>query len=278
MTTHMRGASAESLASARERIEPLVSGAGSTADASAVGEELFAVSRLLDGSASLRRAVTDPNADGESKAALVQRLLEGKVSGATVDVVAGLARSRWSSGRDLVDACEELGVQATLAGAEQVNALERVEDELFRFGRVVAGQPELRAALSDRTAPAGARTGLVERLLDGRAAPATVALARHAAGQPGGRRTEQVLEELGAAVAQRRDRAVARVTSAIPLTLEQRDRLTAALGRVYGRTMHLDVDVVPSLVGGLRVQVGDEVIDASVVARLARADRLLSGS
>jgi F-type H+-transporting ATPase subunit delta len=118
MTSHMRGASAEALAAARERIEPLLSGAGSSADAALVGEELFAVSRLLEGSASLRRAATDPNADGESKAALVQQLLGGKVSGPTVDVVAGLARSRWSSGGDLVDACEELGVQATLAGAE----------------------------------------------------------------------------------------------------------------------------------------------------------------
>jgi F-type H+-transporting ATPase subunit delta len=278
MTSHMRGASAEALAAARERIEPLLSGAGSSADAALVGEELFAVSRLLEGSASLRRAATDPNADGESKAALVQQLLGGKVSGPTVDVVAGLARSRWSSGGDLVDACEELGVQATLAGAEQLGALERVEDELFRFGRVVVGQRELRAALTDRTVPTASRTALVGDLLDGKAAPATVALARHAASQPRGRRFEQVVEEIGEAVARRRDRAVARVTSAIPLTEQQRERLTAALGRVYGRTMHLDVDVVPSLVGGLRVQVGDEVIDASVVARLARADRLLSGS
>lgn len=286
MTDRMRGASAESLAQAQDRIEPLLAeprllarlvGAGRP-DAATVGEELFAVTRLLDGSAALRRALTDPNADGESKADLVGRLLDGKVSGATVDVVSGLARSRWSSSRDLADACEVLGIQAVLAGAEREQQLEQVEDELFRFGRIAAGDRDLRAALTDRTAPNDSRTALIDRLLEGKATPATLVLVRQVVGSPRGRRLEQALDETGEAIAARRDRSVARVTSAIPLTEQQRERLGAALGRVYGRTMHLDVDVDPSLVGGLRVQVGDEVIDASVVARLARADRQLSGS
>jgi F-type H+-transporting ATPase subunit delta len=286
MTDRMRGASAESLAQARERIEPLLARepgllsrlvGAETPDASTVGEELFAVTRLLDSSAALRRALTDPNSDGESKAGLVGRLLDGKVSGATVDVVSGLARSRWSSSRDLADACEELGVQATLAGAERDGVLEQVEDELFRFGRIVAGDRELRAALTDRTAPQESRTGLITRLLEGRATPATLVLAREVVGSPRGRRLEQALDDTGQAIAARRDRSVARVVSALPLTEDQRTRLSEALGRVYGRSMHLDVDVDPSLVGGLRIQVGDEVIDASVVARLARAERQLAG-
>ena len=155
--------------------------------------------------------------------------------------------------------------------------MKQVENELFRFGRVVDGDRELRAALTLRGAPADSRAGLVERLLEGKAHPATLTLARQIVGQPRGRRLEQALEETGEAIARRRDRGVARVTSAVVLTPEQSSRLAAALGRVYGRTMHLDVDVQPSLVGGLRVQVGDEVIDASVVARLARAHRQLAG-
>lgn len=277
MTAHMRGASVGALAEARERIEAALPG-GSGADAGTVGEELFAVARLLDSSAALRRAVTDPNAQGDSKAGLVGRLLDGKVSAVTSEVVQGLARSRWSAARDLSDAVEELGVQATLASADRDGALEQVENELFRFGRVVDGDRELRAALTDRGAPADSRTGLVDALLQGKAHPATVALARQVVGQPRGRRLEQALEETGEAIARRRDRSVARVTSAVALSEEQSTRLAAALGRVYGRTMHLDVDVQPSLVGGLRVQVGDEVIDASVVARLARANRQLAGS
>lgn len=273
MTAHLRGASVGSFAEASERIEGLLTGG----DAATVGEELFAVSRLLDSSVSLRRAVTDPNAEGDSKAGLVGRLLDGKVSTVTVDVVSGLARSRWSASRDLGDVVEELGVQATLASAEQGGALEQVENELFRFGRAVDGDRELRAALTNRSAPADSRTALVERLLQDKANPATLTLVRQVVGQPRGRRLEQALEELGESIARLRDLGVARVTSAVPLTEEQSTRLSAALARVYGRTMHLDVDVLPSLVGGLRVEVGDEVIDASVVARLARAHRQLAG-
>ncbi len=277
MSAHLRGASVGSFAEASERIEPLLTGGASGADAAAVGEELFAVSRLLDSSVSLRRAVTDPNAEGDSKAGLVGRLLDGKISATSVDVVSGLARSRWSASRDLGDVVEELGVQATLASADQGGALEQVENELFRFGRAVDGDRELRAALTDRSAPADSRTALVERLLQDKAHPATLTLARQVVGQPRGRRLEQALEELGESIARRRDLGVARVVSAVPLSEEQRTRLASALGRVYGRTMHLDIDVKPSLVGGLRIQVGDEVIDASVVARLARAHRQLAG-
>ncbi len=170
MTAHMRGASVGALAEARERIEAALPG-GSGADAGTVGEELFAVVRLLDSSAALRRAVTDPNAQGDSKAGLVGRLLDGKVSAVTVEVVQGLSRSRWSAARDLTDAVEELGVQATLASADRDGALERVENELFRFGRAVDGDRELRAALTDRGAPTDSRTGLVERPARGQGAP-----------------------------------------------------------------------------------------------------------
>lgn len=276
MSVHVRGASVGALAEAHERLEPLLSSGGGV-DAGTVSEELFAVARLLDSSAALRRAVTDPNAQADNKAGLVGGLLDAKVGATTVEVVQALARSRWSAARDLADAVEDLGVEATLASAEQDGALERVENELFRFGRAVDGDRELRAALTNRTAPVGSRTALIERLLEGKAHPATITLARQVVGQPRGRRLEQALEETGETIARRRDRGVARVTSAVALTEEQSTRLAAALGRVYGRTMHLDVDVQPSLVGGLRIQVGDEVIDASVVARLARANRQLAG-
>lgn len=269
----MRGASAGSLAAATERIQPLLGHPLS----GAVGEELFAVARLLDGSAALRRALTDPNAEGKSKAGLSNSLLAGKVSGTTVDLLGGMVRSRWSGARELADACEVLGVQAVLGAAEQDGALENLEDELFRFGRIVAGDPQLRAALTNRSAPAQAKSELVQTLLEGRASAQTLSLARQAAAYPRGRRLEQVLEEMGRAVAERRDRAVATVTTAIPLTQEQRSRLAAALHRVYGRTMHLNVDLDPSVIGGLRIQVADEVIDASVVSRLAIAGRLLAG-
>ncbi len=270
----MRGSSRASLAEAAERVEPLLA---SEDDVAALGEQLFGVAGLLDSSAGLRRALTDPSRDGQEKADLVTRLLSGQVGDAAQDVVAGLARSRWAAGRDLADACELLGTTAVLAAAQQAGRLETVEEELFRFGRAVAGDADLMRALTDRGASVQRRTQLVEALLAERAAPETLTLARQAVAHPRGRTLQDALAEFGEVAAQRRERLVALVTAAAPLREEQRERLAAALGRIYGRTLHLNVDVDPEVVGGIRVQVGDEVIDGTVVGRLETARQGLGG-
>ncbi len=269
----MRGSSRVALAAATDRVEPLLG----TPESTALGEELFAVARLLDSSAGLRRALSDPSAEPSAKAELVGRLLNGKVSGTAVDVVSGMARDRWSSSTDLVDAVEHLGVLAVVASAEAEGRLDDVEDELFRFGRIVEADAALRRSLDDRSLPAEGKATLVERLLEGKVAPQTLVLARQAAAFPRGLGMQHVLEENGKVAAARRERLVAVVHSAVPLTEEQRQRLTSALTRVYGRAIHLDVDVDPDVVGGLRVVVGDEVIDATVLSRLDEARRRLAG-
>jgi F-type H+-transporting ATPase subunit delta len=269
----MRGSSRTSLAAATDRVEPLLG----TPEAAGLGEELFAVARLFDSSARLRRAVTDPSRDAGAKADLVGRLLTGKVSGTAVDVVSGMARDRWSAGRDIADACERLGALAVVASAQSDGNLDALEDELFRFGRIVDGDPALRRAMDDRALPAEGKAQLVERLLAGKVTPQTLVLARQATAYPRGRRMEAVLAEFGEVAAARRHRLVATVQSAVPLTESQRQRLSSALTRIYGQTMHLDVEVDPEVMGGLRIQVGDEVIDASVVTRLDEARRRLAG-
>ena len=120
------------------------------------------------------------------------------------------------------------------------------------------------------------RAELIHRLLDGRAAPETVRLAVQAAARPRGLRTEQVLEQLVQAAADRRQQVVAQVVAATPLTTQQRDRLEAALRRRYGR-VRLNIDVDPAVLGGLRVQVGSELVDGTVAARLEDARRRLAG-
>lgn len=269
----MQGISRASLAAARDRVEPLLD----AADSAQLGEELFAVAAVLDSSAGLRRAMTDPSRDGDAKASLVGRLLDGKVGADCVDLVSGMVRDRWSRARDLADACEELGALAVLGSAEAAGDLDAVEDELFRYGRVIEGNRELRSALGDRSRSSAHKAALVEDLLAGKVRPQTLVLARQASASPRGRRVGDVLESFGEAAASRRERLVARVTAAAPLTSSQRDRLAQVLTRVYERTMHLDVDVDPELIGGLRVQVADEVIDASVLSRLDEARRRLAG-
>jgi len=269
----MRGTSRASLAAAADRVEPLLG----SPDAQSLGSELFSVAQLLDSSAALRRALTDPNRPGQDKADLVGRLLSGKVSGVTLDVVQGLVRDRWSETRDLADACEHLAVVAVVADAERSGRLESVEDELFRFGRLAAGTPDLVRALDDRDASVERKRALVRRLLEGKVTPQTLLLAEQAATAPRGRRFETAIEEFTKIAADRKERLIATVTSAVPLTEAHRQRLTAALTRIYGRAIHVDVQVDPEVVGGLNVQVGDEVIDATVLSRLEDARRRLAG-
>ncbi|MFD5543117.1 F0F1 ATP synthase subunit delta, partial [Streptomyces sp. NPDC127079] len=238
--------------------------------------ELGAVTALLDRAAGLRRVLTAPAQSGEAKAELVRRLVGGQVSEATVDVVAGLVRSRWSQPRDLVDALEELASIADLTAAQKSNTLDDVEDELFRFGRIVSSSTELRAALTDRKATAAAKVELLHRLLGGRAKPITERLVTRLVTAPRGRSLEAGLEALSKLAAERRSRVVAVVTSAVPLSEPQKQRLGAALAKLYGRTMHLNLDVDPAVVGGIRVQVGDEVINGSIADRLEDAARRMA--
>ncbi|KAF0648443.1 MULTISPECIES: F0F1 ATP synthase subunit delta [Streptomyces] len=270
----MNGASREALAAARERLDALTD--NTSVDAGRLAEELAAVTALLDREVSLRRVLTDPAQAGEAKADLAARLLSGQVGGETVDLVSGMVRSRWSASRDLVDALEELADTADLTAAQRAGVLDDVEDELFRFGRIAASSPELRAALSDRAATATAKGELLRRLLGGRAHAVTERLIIRLVTRPRGRSLEGGLESLSKLAAARRDRMVAVVTSAVPLTDQQKRRLGAALARMYGREMHLNLDVDPTVLGGISVRIGDEVVDGTIATRLDEASRRLA--
>jgi F-type H+-transporting ATPase subunit delta len=271
----MNGASREALAAARERLDALTD--STSVDATSLADELAAVTALLDREVSLRRVLTDPAQAGEAKAELSGRILGGQVSGTTADLVAGLVRSRWSQSRDLVDALEELANLADLTAAQGAGTLDDVEDELFRFGRIVSSTTELRSALTDRAASTSAKGELLRSLLGGRAKATTERLVTRLVTAPRGRSLEAGLESLSKLAAERRDRMVAVVTSAVPLSATQKQRLGAALAKLYGRQMHLNLDVDPEVLGGIRVQVGDEVINGSIADRIEDAGRRVAG-
>jgi F-type H+-transporting ATPase subunit delta len=271
----VRGVSRQSLVAGQEHLEALLAAPGT--DPAGLGEELLGATDLLASSASLRRALTDPSRDGAAKAGLVSGLLGSRLGAATVEFLAGLARARWSRPADLTDAVEGYAVSSVLAGAERAGRLDAVEDELFRFARIVAGDNALRDAFSARSSGSERKAELVRGLLAGKAAPETVRLAVQAATNPRGQRTESVLEGFVEAAALRHRQLVAEVTAAIPLDQARRDRLAAGLRRLYGREVRLNVEVDPSVVGGLRVQVGGELIDGTVSARLDEARRRIAG-
>jgi F-type H+-transporting ATPase subunit delta len=246
-------------------------------DRAALGDELLAFTGIIDGSATLRRALADPSRDASQKQALAESLLTGKVSPEAVVIVKNLVGQRWSTERDLSDTLEDLGVEAILAGAETSGRIDRVEDELFRFERTVAGNPQLRDALTNRVPPGTAKAELVSSLLEGKAAAESVRLARQAVLAPRGRRLDRTLEHYLALAAKRREQLTAVVTVASDLNAQQSERLAAALERIYGKPVLLQVVLDPHVLGGIRVQVGDEVVDGTVLRRLDEARRRLTG-
>ena len=269
----MRGASRASLAQARERLASTVSEAG---EADVLSEELFGVVGLLGSQPVLRRALTDTTKRPADRAGLVRALLEGKVSRATLHIVAGLAAARWSVPRDLTDGAEELAVLAAAAAADEAGHLDDVEDDLFRFSRVVSGSPGLRAALTNRQAPASAKRQLVGTLLDGKVTPPSLRLITAAVVHPRGRSLDMCLADYARLVAEWRERLIAVVRVAVPLGADERERLAAALAAAFGHGVHLDILIDPTVLGGISVRIGDEFIDGSVASRLAALRRQLA--
>jgi F-type H+-transporting ATPase subunit delta len=191
----MRGASRVAFADARDRLTEVVADADVAAT---VGDELFAVVRLLDREPGLRRALADYTRPAEARTGLARDLLSDRVSAATLEVVSGLAGARWSVPRDLADAAEELAVLATAAAAGGAGNLDDVEDELFRFGRIASGEPELLAALSDQRMPDDTKRALLGQLLTGKVAAASLRLITQAVINPRGRNLEANLADYSA--------------------------------------------------------------------------------
>jgi F-type H+-transporting ATPase subunit delta len=265
------------LEKAKDRLTGQPARAATGPEMLALADELFAVARVLDANLTLRRAMADPAGKPDDRAGLVRRLFGSQLSSTALDLVETIARQRWSRPIDLVDAAITVATEASLDAADARGELDGVEDELFRFGRIVAGDRELGRILSDRKAAAEGKSALLDRLLSGRVSPVTEQLLRNVLTGPHVGHAENAIERLSEVASRRRGQSLARVTTAVPLTAAQESRLTEVLGRLYGRTVGLQVTVDPTLLGGLVVQVGDEVIDGSIAHRLDVAGRKLIG-
>lgn len=271
----MQATSRESYAAAAERLSAYAQGA-EPATTAQVADEILAVAGLLQREPRLRRSLADASRTGEERAQLLRALLSGKVSENALDLLTALVSGRWSSAGDLLDATERLGVDALLASAERAGELGEVEDELFRFGQVVDGDPSLAATLADATADVARRASLVHELLDGKARPVTVRLAEVALVGLGGRGFQASLTRLVELAAQRRDRAVAYVTAAVLPTDAEEQHLATRLGEMYGREVSLKITVDPHIIGGMSVRVGSDLYDGTISRRLAEAHNALA--
>ncbi|HYH35212.1 MAG TPA: F0F1 ATP synthase subunit delta [Nocardioides sp.] len=266
--------SRDALAATRSRLAE-TTGDAAAGDLDTVADQLDAVADLLTREPVLRRTLADSSRSTEDREGLASRLFDQQVTSVTADVVRRAVSSSWSRPDDLVTGLRTVAREALLIAAERDGRLDAVEDELFRLGRIVGAEPDLERLLADPTADADGKQQVLDRLLADRTENVTRKLAAQLVAHPVGRGVAQGLERLAELAAERRERSVATVRSATALSSEQQDRLTGALARIYRRdiTLHLEID--PALVGGLVIQVGDEVIDGSVAGRLDELGRRL---
>lgn len=269
----MQGSSGGSLARLTAELGTAIEGG---ADGAAVGDSLFAAADVLRAQPALRRAATDPSTAAEAKSALAKGVFASHLDAAATDLVATASTLRWARSGDLAAALEHLGAVALVKAADARGEGDRLEDELFQFGRAVTDNPPLRDALSDPARSVADKQALVRTLLEGRASQGSVRLAERSV--TGVHLTvTRSLGEYAKVAAETRNRLVALVRSAHPLTADEQGRLATVLGSQFDRPVHLNVVVDPTLVGGVSVEIGDEVIDGTISSRLDDARRRLAG-
>lgn len=256
---------------ANQQVQQAIAGLRSAA----VGQELFTVANFFEAEHSLRRNLSDSGLSAQARQALVAELLASKVSADALQVVKTIVSARWSSDSDLVNAIESAGALVLLAEAEQAGHQSRVEDEIFYFARLVDSEADLQMALSNPSISSQGKAKLVADLLSGRAHADTATLVGQYVSHPRGRRIGKALDDLSALAAARQNRLVATVTSANALSADHKARITAALGRIYGQDILIDTIVDASVVGGVSVQIGDDVIDGTISTRIQQAQRQL---
>lgn len=270
----MRASSSVALGDAQGRWDPVVREADDALDLARV---VFDVADLFATNPAVRRAVTDPSRTGEDRAQLVTTIIGDQVDGRVTDLVAGLARERWSEDEDIVEALEILGQDTLLAHAEREDRLGALGEELLSIRGAVNGTPELDGVLADEGRPVDARRELLEQIVGSKVSATALLFARRGVGSRHERSVLRALSTAAERVARRRDRTVARVIAAVPLTEEQRSRLVAALATEHGTEIALHVDVDPAIMGGLRVEVGDTIMDGTIRTRLDEANRRITG-
>ncbi|BBY52904.1 F0F1 ATP synthase subunit B/delta [Mycobacterium koreense] len=244
---------------------------------STLADELVAVVKLLQDEALVTRHLTTPSEDGAPRVRLAQRLLADKVGTAALTLITAAVSERWSETADLAKALEYLARQSLLVRAERSGQIDEVEDQLFVFSRILDAQPRLDTLLGDETAPARDRVRLLHRVVDraGNANPVAVALLSQTVELLRGQPTQQAVRGLAEAAVARRGEVVAHVRAAATLSDTQRTRLTEVLSRVYSHPVTVQMQIVPELLGGLEISVGDEVIDGTLSSRLAAAQTQL---
>ncbi|ORW06709.1 F0F1 ATP synthase subunit B/delta [Mycolicibacter longobardus] len=268
----MRSASRQALAGLLDKFGEVAGGLDEQG-LSALAGDLTGVAEVLQRESVVTRHLTVPTDDAAPKVRLVQRLFADKIGASALALVTAAAEARWSNGADLVTAVEHVARQALLLSAESAGTVDEVEDQLFRFSRVLDAQPRLDILLGDTATPAAGRVGLLRNVIGGAsgANPIAAALLEQTVRLLRGQSAHQAVTELAQIAVARRGELVAEIGAAAELSDAQRTRLNTVLSRIYSHPVRVQVGVDPALLGGLAISVGDEIIDGTLSSRLAAA-------
>ena len=237
--------------------------------------DLFTVLTVLSSSVGVRRALTDNSRDASSKAELISNLFGKNIGAPAQALMASASSLRWSNPAELADAIERLAVEAEASAAEKNNELEKLEDQLFDFTRVLVANPDLRQALNTSADSDAGKVALLEAVVKGKYAISTLNLLRRVVVLRRGRSIDSTLTTYSHYVSTRRDRLVAHVKSAVVLSDVQRNKLVAALTKQMGKEVHVNIEIDPKVLGGISIRYADDVIDGTIFNRLVQAGRAL---
>lgn len=275
MRIHLGGSSRQSLVMARGALDAALKGSTSPA-ASELSAHLFFSAETFAANTSLRRAFTDTSREVDAKSALVKDLFGSQLSPSALDLLSAIAGLRWSAAGDLVTVIEQLAIEAEGSAANIANELDRLESEFFSVSRLVADNFELRKALVGHGS-VGSKGVLITEVLSKSASPSTVKLAVALVTSLRGRSIEAAFADYLFALANRRKRLIALVRVAAEISDAQRVRLAAAIEKQVGQPISINIQVDPSIIGGVSVKFADDLVDGSISNRLAGAGRALVG-
>ena len=232
----------------RDSLAPRLRDSGE--DAWRIGNELFTITNVLDHNIQLERALTDPSRPVEDKVAVVKTLIGDDAHPLTMEIMSDLVDRRWSRVSDIANATEDFGVDGMMYYADHTNATLQVSIELAQLHSALLNLPVVRSKLYDATVPAEARIKLLYSLIGN----ADFKFSRH----------------MG--------ESMVTVTTATPLSKEQVKKLVAIYSAKTGHPVHINSVVDPTVLGGMRIQVGDEVTDNTVVAQLQHLQRTVKAT
>lgn len=261
----MRGRSEAALAEVRASFEPTL--VANQDRIFTFARELFSIADVIEGSAGLSRSVTHPARQPSERAGLVRNLFGPKVSTEVTDIVAQFAAKDVASEADFVSGLRELGTGAIMASAEINDRLDKLEEELFRAVEFFSEERDLRFQLQNWAQPVEVRQRVVGELFRNQL-PETVELLRHSVSRT---EDETIVAQLRGWIedaAARAKHLTAIVTSARPIGPDQATRLVSILEKKYNRPVEMHLGLDKSVIGGMKIQIGSDVIDGTIATRL----------